>query len=163
MKRPVGLEAIILYKLIKAAAELLLFFFALYLLVRGAEAGAATLAESLLEHFAGAWALSAATLVVMIGTSGHVKFIAVASLGDAILSAVEGLALQAGRWWAPWLVVIATASLLPWEVVEIFRHPRWARFAVLAVNLAVLAYLLRTMQRDRTVRPMTVDRHASGS
>ena len=131
--------------------------------MRGAEAGAATLAESLLEHFAGAWALSAATLVVMIGTSGHVKFIAVASLGDAILSAVEGLALQAGRWWAPWLVVIATASLLPWEVVEIFRHPRWARFAVLAVNLAVLAYLLRTMQRDRTVRPMTVDRHASGS
>ena len=91
------------------------------------------------------------------------KFITVASLGDVILSAVEGLALQAGRWWAPWLVVIATASLLPWEVVEIFRHPRWARFAVLAVNLAVLAYLLRTMQRERTVRPMTVDRHASGS
>src|SRR5436305_12379104 len=165
MKRPVGLEAIILYKLIKAAGELLLCLFAVYLLVRGAEAGAATLAESLLEHFAGAWALSAATLVVMIGTSGHVKFIAVASLGDAILSALEGLALQAGRWWAPWLVVIATASLLPWEVVEIFVHPRWGRFVILGINLTVVAYLLWEVWRGRTVRMPTtasVDRSAPG-
>ena len=162
LKRPVGLEAIILYKLIKAVLEALLGILAVWLLARGAEAGAATLAEVLLEHFAGGWALEAATVIVVIATSGHVKFVAFAAFADAALSAVEGLALRAGRWWAPWLVVIATASLLPWEVVEIFRHPRWARFAVLAVNLAVLAYLLRTMQRERTVRPMTVDRQVDG-
>ena len=46
MKRAVGLEAIILYKLIKAAAELLLFFFALYLLVRAAPWGGQPLARA---------------------------------------------------------------------------------------------------------------------
>ena len=108
------------------------------------------------EHFAGAWALSAATLVVMIGTSGHVKFIAVASLGDAILSALEGLALQAGRWWAPWLVVIATGGLLPWEIWELARHPHWGRFAILVTNIAVVWYLLRQVIREhRTVRVLT--------
>jgi len=71
-----------------------------------------------------------------------VKLLAVAMFGDAILSAIEGLALQAGRWWAPWLVVIATSLLLPWEVWELIRHPRWGRVAILVINLAVVAYLL---------------------
>src|SRR5262249_29688858 len=58
-QRPAGLEAIILYKLIKAALETLLGLLAVYMIARGAEAGAATLAEVLLEHFTGGWALEA--------------------------------------------------------------------------------------------------------
>jgi uncharacterized membrane protein (DUF2068 family) len=152
MRRTVGLEAIILYKLIKAALEVLLGLAAVYLVTRGAEAGAATLAEVLLEHFTGGWALEAATLIVIAATSGHVKFVALASFADAVLSAVEGLALQAGRWWAPWLVVIATGALLPWELVEIFVHPRWGRFVILVINLTVVAYLLRQVVRERGMR-----------
>src|SRR5205085_3478365 len=102
--------------------------------------GAATLAEFLLEHFTGAWALRAATLLVEVATRGHVKLLAIAMLGDSALSAVEGLALQAGRWWAPWLVVIATAMLLPWELWELFRRPAWGRMVILAVNIAVVLY-----------------------
>jgi uncharacterized membrane protein (DUF2068 family) len=163
MNRPVGLEAIILYKLVKAVAEAALGVAALWLVLRGAEAGAATLAEILLEHFTGAWALRAATLVVRAATSTHVKFVAVASLADAALSAVEGLALRAGRWWGPWLVVIATGSLLPWEVWEILRRPTWGRALILLVNIAVVAYLLRGVVREhralsRSRRP--VDRQA---
>jgi uncharacterized membrane protein (DUF2068 family) len=162
-QRPAGLEAIILYKLIKAVLEALLGILAVYLLARGAEAGAATLAEVLLEHFAGGWALEAATLIVVLATSGHVKFVAVAALADAVLSAIEGLALRAGRWWAPWLVVIATAALLPWEIWEL-RHPRWGRVFLLIVNIAVVAYLLRGVIRDRAVRVLTqpVDRQVDG-
>src|SRR5437660_12670727 len=160
IKQDVGLEAIILYKLIKAVVEALLGVAAIYLLLRGAEAGAATLAEILLEHFAGAWALEVATAIVVVATSGHVKFIAVAAFADAILSAVEGLALRAGRWWAPWLVVIATAALLPWEMIEIFVHPKWGRFVILLINVAVVVYLMRTVIRERSVRLTTapVDR-----
>ena len=164
-KRPVGLEAIILYKLIKAALEVLLGVAAVFLVTRGAEAGAATLAEVLLEHFTGGWALEAATLIVMAATSGHVKFVAVASFADAALSAVEGLALRAGRWWAPWLVVTATAALLPWELIEIFVHPKWGRLVILIINVLVVAYLMRTVARERSVRLMTpppVDRQADG-
>ena len=167
MKRAVGLEAIILYKLIKAVAEVLLGLAAVFLVARGAEAGAATLAEILLEHFAGGWALELATLIVMAATSGHVKFVAVASFADAVLSAIEGLALRAGRWWAPWLVVIATGALLPWELIEIFVHPKWGRFVILGINLAVVVYLLRQVMREhreRNVRLSTgaVDTRADG-
>ena len=148
MKRPAGLETIIVYKLVKAVAQTLAGVCAVWLLIRGAEAGAATLAEFVLEHFTGAWALRLATLLVRAATSGHVKLLAVAMFGDAILSAVEGLALQAGRWWAPWLVVSATGLLLPWEFWELVRRPAWGRVAILAINIAVVVYLLRTVARE---------------
>ena len=142
MKRAFGLETIIVYKLTKAVAQTLVGIGAVWLLMRGAEAGAATMAEFVLEHFTGAWALKLAVLLVRAATRVHVKLLAVAMFGDAILSAVEGQALRAGRWWAPWLVVIATSLLLPWEVWELIRHPRWGRVAILVINLAVVAYLL---------------------
>ena len=142
MKRAFGLETIIVYKLTKAVAQTLVGIGAVWLLIRGAEAGAATMAEFVLEHFTGAWALKLAVLLVRAATRVHVKLLAVAMFGDAILSAIEGQALRAGRWWAPWLVVIATSLLLPWEVWELIRHPRWGRVAILVFNLAVVAYLL---------------------
>jgi len=148
MKRPAGLETIIVYKLVKSVAQTLAGIGAVWLLIRGAEAGAATLAELLLEHFTGAWALRDATLLVRAATAGHVKLLAVAMFGDAILSAVEGLALQAGRWWAPWLVVIATGLLLPWEVWELIRRPAWGRVAILVINIAVVVYLLNQAARE---------------
>jgi len=152
-KRPAGLEAIILYKLIKAGLEVGLGLFAVILIVRGAEAGAATLAQVLLDHFTGGWSLEVATLIVVGATSAHVKFVAVAAFADAVLSAVEGLALAANRWWAPWLVVGATATLLPWEIFELLRHPGWGRVLILIINLAVVAYLLRTVQRQQAQAP----------
>jgi uncharacterized membrane protein (DUF2068 family) len=148
MKRPAGLEAIIVYKLTKSAAQALLGIAGVWLVVSGAEAAVATAAEFLLEHFAGAWALRAATVLVRAATAGRLKILTVALLGDALLSGVEGLGLRAGRWWAPWLVVTATALLLPWELWELFRHPAWGRMALLAINLAVVVYLLRSVIRE---------------
>jgi uncharacterized membrane protein (DUF2068 family) len=171
-KRPAALEAIILYKLAKAALELLLGILAVVLLARGAEAGAATLAEVLLEHFEQGWSIEAATLIVVAATSGHVKFVAVAAFADAALSALEGLALRAGRWWAPWLVVLATGALLPWELWEIVRQPRWGRLLLLVLNLAVVVYLLRAVIQEHRapkvargvgVRTPPIDRQADGS
>ena len=163
MSRPVGLEAIILYKLVKAAVEAALGGAALWLVLRGAEAAAATLAEILLEHFTGAWALRAATLAVRAAISTHVKFVAAASFADAALSAAEGLSLRAGRWWGPWLVVIATGSLLPWEVWEMLRRQTWGRALILLVNIAVVAYLLSGVVREHRSRARSrrpVDRQA---
>jgi uncharacterized membrane protein (DUF2068 family) len=154
MKRPVGLEAIIVYKLAKAVGEAGLGFVAVWLILRGAEAGAASLAEVVLEHFTGGWALKLATLLVRAGTSRHIQFVAGAAFADAALSAVEGLALRAGRWWAPWLVVCATGSLLPWEVWELYRRPAVLRVIVLIVNIGVLVYLLRAVAAEH--------RHARG-
>lgn len=148
MKRPAGLEAIIVYKLTKSVVQAALGIGGLWLIATGAEAAVATLAELLLEHFAGAWALRVAVLLVTAATSRRLKILVFALLGDSLLSGVEGLALRAGRWWAPWLVVTATALLLPWELWELLRHPAWGRVAILAINLAVVAYLLRTVIRE---------------
>ena len=169
-QRPVGLEAIILYKLCKAVLEVLLGIAAILLIAHGAEAGAASLAEVVLEHVTGGWALKIATVIVVTATSGHVKFIAWAAFADALLSAVEGLALRTGRWWAPWLVVIATGALLPLELWELWRNPKVGRAVILLANLAVVAYLLRNVVRERRAEKiaqasglsMPVDRQADG-
>ena len=116
---------------------------ALVALETGAEALSATLAQVLLDHFARAWALQLATLIVAAGTTVHIRIAAVAAFADSGLSVIEGLALRAGRWWAPWLVVIATGSLLPWEALEVARHPQWGRILILVINLGVVVYLLR--------------------
>jgi uncharacterized membrane protein (DUF2068 family) len=143
LKRAIGLEAIIDYKLLKAAVEVVLGLLLLVLLLRGTEAGSATLAQAIIDHVSRAWALKAATAIVLTGTTGHVKLAAAAAFADAALSAVEGFALRAGRWWAPWLVAFATGALLPWELIEVVRKPGWLRIGLLVVNLAVVVYLLR--------------------
>lgn len=149
MKRAVGLEAIIDYKLFKAAAEVVAGIVLVALLLRGTEAAAATLAQIVIDHVSRAWALQAATAIVLTGTTGHLKIAAAGAFADAALSAVEGFALRAGRWWAPWLVVVATGALLPWELLEVIRKPGWLRLAILVVNGAVVAYLLLTTRRGK--------------
>jgi uncharacterized membrane protein (DUF2068 family) len=150
VKRAAGLEAIIVYKLLKAAFELIVAVLLVVWLVRGPEASAATVAQMMLDHAAGAWALRLATIIVLTGKAVNVKIAVAAAFGDAVLSAVEALALRAGRWWAPWLVVFATAALVPVEVWEIARKPRPVRIGILLLNLAILVYLLRVaMQKHR--------------
>jgi uncharacterized membrane protein (DUF2068 family) len=161
LKRAIGLEAIIDYKLIKAVAEAALGIVLLMFLLRGAEAGAATLAQMVIDHSSRAWALQAATAIVLTGTTPHLKLATAGAFADAVLSAVEGLALRAGRWWAPWLVVIATGALLPWELIGALRRPGWLRVAVLVINTAVVVYLLRTVAREH--RAGGVDEQARGS
>ena len=158
MKRPLGLEAIIDYKLTKAAVELVLGVLLVVGLVRGPEAMSATFAQMILDHAAGAWALRVATVIVLTGTSGHVKIAVAVAFGDAALSAFEGLALRAGRWWAPWLVVVATAALIPVEIWEVIHKPGPVRGAILVVNWAILIYLLRIALREHRER---VARHVA--
>jgi len=152
LKRAIGLEAIIDYKLVKAVAETAVGIVLLIFLLRGAEAGAATLAQVVMDHASRAWALQAATAIVLTGTTAHLKLATAGAFADAVLSAVEGLALRAGRWWAPWLVVIATGALLPWELIGAVRKPGWLRIAVLVINAAVVVYLLRTVAREHRAR-----------
>jgi uncharacterized membrane protein (DUF2068 family) len=152
VKRPLGLEAIIDYKLTKALVELILGVLCIVDLAGGPEAMSATFAQVILDHAPGAWALRAATIIVLTGTSGHVQIAAAVAIGDSALSAVEGLALRAGRWWAPWLVVVATGALIPVEIWEIIRKPGPVRGVILILNWGILVYLLRVAlheHRDR--------------
>jgi uncharacterized membrane protein (DUF2068 family) len=43
---------------------------------------------------------------------------------------------------------VATGSLLPLEIVELIRHLRWGRLLVLAVNVAIVVYLVAHARRQ---------------
>lgn len=66
---------------------------------------------------------------------------------------VEGTGLWLRKRWADWVTLIATCSLIPFELWELIQRPpgrRWTVVATLAVNLliaAYLGYLVRTARR----------------
>ena len=72
------------------------------------------------------------------------------SVGTFFYSALflcEGVGLAGRRRWAEYLTIISTASLMPIEILEIYKRPSAARVALLLVNLGVVAYLVRELRR----------------
>jgi uncharacterized membrane protein (DUF2068 family) len=62
------------------------------------------------------------------------------------------VALREGHWWGPWLVVVASGVLLPYELFELVRHPRVGRALLVVVNAAVVLYLGRRALREHRAR-----------
>jgi uncharacterized membrane protein (DUF2068 family) len=148
--QPVAVRLIVVYKAVKAvaqaAAAVLLFVGAAH----GLGTSLAAFAERLRAHAVHGGHGVATTALARFGDGRHALHWVAAALGaDAILSAFEGWALGSGKTWGPWLVVVATASLVPFEIVALVRHPHVARAAVLAVNLAIVLYLAGRVRRDQ--------------
>ena len=59
-----------------------------------------------------------------------------------VLEGVEAIGLWFERRWAEYLTVVATASLLPIEVLELTRHATPLKAAGFVVNVAVVVYLV---------------------
>jgi uncharacterized membrane protein (DUF2068 family) len=147
-ERERGLQIIVAYKFGKAA---LWFVFAIVLLAGmqlGIEDKLYGVAHAL-RHHAHAWSLRLADLVVRAASRRGLWTIMVALVADGSMSLVEGWALIHGAWWGPWVVVVATGALLPFEVVALLRHPHIMRALLFLVNLVIVAYLLRAALRER--------------
>jgi uncharacterized membrane protein (DUF2068 family) len=74
------------------------------------------------------------------------------SLGALVYAALlltEGIGLLMAQRWAEYLTIVITASLLPLEVYELARHVNATRVTVLAVNLAIVIYLVVRVRRER--------------
>jgi len=69
--------------------------------------------------------------------------LALTAFGYAILMGTEGIGLYLRRPWARWFTIAATGSLIPLEVYEIVREAHPVRVVVLALNLAIVMYLVR--------------------
>ena len=67
----------------------------------------------------------------------------------ATLFATEGIGLWRERRWAEYLTVIATGSLIPFEIWEIAHRPTPLRVATFALNVAVVIYLIFRLRRPR--------------
>jgi uncharacterized membrane protein (DUF2068 family) len=83
------------------------------------------------------------------------KFGAV-SLAYGAVFLVEGVGLLLEKRWAEWMTVGVTSSFLPIEIYELARHVSAGKIATLALNLAIVGYLVyrRVEERHR----FTVDR-----
>ena len=71
------------------------------------------------------------------------------AFGYAALLSTEGIGLWLEKRWAEYLTVVITASLVPIELYELCLHATATKFAVLGVNLTVVAYLAVVLRRER--------------
>jgi uncharacterized membrane protein (DUF2068 family) len=60
---------------------------------------------------------------------------------------VEGVGLALKKRWAEYFTIISTSSLLPIEIYELVRRLSIGKSLVLAINLAVVAYLIFELRR----------------
>ena len=60
---------------------------------------------------------------------------------------VEGVGLALQKRWAEYFTIISTSSLLPIEIYELARRVSIGKSVALAINLAVVAYLIFELRR----------------
>jgi uncharacterized membrane protein (DUF2068 family) len=67
----------------------------------------------------------------------------------------EGIGLCMRKTWAEWLTVVASASLIPFELWRLFvghHHNSLAVLAATALNLVIVIYLVWVLRRARRAR-----------
>jgi len=72
-----------------------------------------------------------------------VVLIAAGSVLYGLLELVEAGGLALRRRWAEYLVVVATGFGIPLEIRAVLVHVTWLRFALLAINIAIVVYLVQ--------------------
>ncbi|MEO8672461.1 MAG: DUF2127 domain-containing protein [Tahibacter sp.] len=82
-------------------------------------------------------------------TPHRIKIFGVVMLVYSTVLCIEGVGLWRAQAWAEYLTVIATSSLIPFELYEIFHHPTPLKFGALVVNVAIVMYLIRLLRRER--------------
>ena len=82
--------------------------------------------------------------------ASQVRVAALLALGYGVLELVEGTGLWLERLWAEYLTVIATSLLIPLELYELVHRPTLWKAGGLAVNVAIVAYLVYVLRHRRT-------------
>ena len=111
----------------------------------------------MVEHLA-AWLSGRGPFLRAIGefaseqaTNRNVTGAALFSAGAAIVAITEGIGLSLRRRWAAWLTVIATSSLIPIELYQLFHKFRAGALVLLVANLCVVLYLTRLARRHASL------------
>jgi uncharacterized membrane protein (DUF2068 family) len=79
--------------------------------------------------------------------ASQLRVAAVAAVGYGALELVEGTGLWLDQLWAEYLTVIATSLLVPFELYELVHRPSVWKAAGIAVNVAIVAYLVHLLRR----------------
>jgi uncharacterized membrane protein (DUF2068 family) len=82
----------------------------------------------------------------------HLRAIEAGTFFYAILHLIEGIGLILEHAWAGYLVVIATSTLIPFEIYEIARKPTPLRFGLFLLNVIIVLYLIITIRNEHKNR-----------
>jgi uncharacterized membrane protein (DUF2068 family) len=146
------LRAIAAFRFAKAAVLIVAGTSVLHL-VHG-DVGAA--AERLVEKFhlnPGNHHLILAIARVSKLSPGHLREIGLASFFYAGLFIIEGTGLWLLKRWGEWVTVVVTSSLLPFEIISVWRHATLPRIVIFVVNVAIVLYLIYLIRRKETPAP----------
>ena len=66
----------------------------------------------------------------------------------AVLYAIEGIGLVLHKRWGEYVTIFITGSLIPFEAYEVFRKPTALRLLILALNAAIVAYLVLQLRKS---------------
>jgi uncharacterized membrane protein (DUF2068 family) len=77
----------------------------------------------------------------------RLKELSVGTFVYAAIFLVEGTGLAFRKRWAEYFTIITTSSLLPLEIYEVARRVSFGRSFALALNVAIVAYLIYELRR----------------
>jgi uncharacterized membrane protein (DUF2068 family) len=144
-----ALLAIAVFKFVKGAVLLALAFGALTLLHKDVATEVGRWLDQLRvdpdNEFVGT-VLSKLELV----HSKELKELSALGAGYAALFLTEGTGLLFRKRWAEWLTIIATSSLMPLEVFELFKQFTAVRLFALLINAAVVVYLIYVVRQKES-------------
>jgi uncharacterized membrane protein (DUF2068 family) len=142
------LRAIAIFKLCKCAALLLLAAGAFEI----ARVGVFDRVIAWLHHLPlaeGHFAIHRAVSALFDLTPRNVELIGLLAVAYALLFGTEGYGLWRERHWAEYLTVVATASLVPFELWALIEKMTVLRFGALAINVAIVVWLVLMLRRKR--------------
>jgi uncharacterized membrane protein (DUF2068 family) len=82
-------------------------------------------------------------------TPKQLKELSVGTFFYAALLTTEGTGLLLRKHWAEYFTVITTGALLPLEIYELIERFSAAKVAVLAINIAIVWYLIAGLRSHR--------------
>lgn len=70
----------------------------------------------------------------------------------ALVRFIEAYGLWRERPWGEWFAAASGAVYLPFELNELFKRPNWLAASMLALNLAIVLFMLYSLHRKRSGR-----------
>jgi uncharacterized membrane protein (DUF2068 family) len=86
---------------------------------------------------------------VLAVTPAQLRAASVGTFIYAGLLLTEGIGLLLRKRWAEYFTIITTAGLIPLEIYEIVHRMTTAKFVILAVNVAIVVYLIARVRQAR--------------
>jgi uncharacterized membrane protein (DUF2068 family) len=143
-----GLRLIVFYKMVKAISAWCACGVLLVLLGTGKMHQMHEAAMVLRDQMTNGISLGLTKLLVAALTVPRFHLAILALSIDGTFSFVEAWSLRRRFWWAPWLVLIGTATLLPFEITLLARGIRIGRVIVFAINATIFVYLAQRTWRE---------------